>query len=87
MELDHAGRARAVLEVAGRGRFLDALAAAVGAVTAAGAGHVPGDAYLLSSLIGIEAFEGEPAQQWIVGALGPLGALVPDGAGGRVPGI
>ena len=78
VELDHAGRARAVLAVAGRGRFLDALAAAVGAVTAARAGHVPSDAELLSSLIGIEAFE------WIVGACsavdsGGLGAAAGDG--------
>ena len=39
------------------------------------------DAELLGSLIGYEALVEEPAQEWIAGALGPLGALVPDGAG------
>ena len=81
MELDPAGRARAVLAAAARGRAPDARAAAVGAVSAAGAGHELSDAELLGSLVGHEAIEGEPAQEWIVGALGTLGALVPDGAG------
>ena len=80
-ELDHAGRARAVLAAAARGRALDEWAAAVGAGGPAGPGCEPSDAELLGSLIGYEALEGEPAQEWIAGALGPLGALVPDGAG------
>ena len=82
VELDHAGRARAVLAAAARGRAPDALAAAVGAVTAAGVEHVPSEAKLLGSFASFEAHEREPAQEWIAEALGSLGALVPDGAGG-----
>ena len=81
VELDHAGRARAVLAAAARGRTPDALAAAVGAVTAAAARHTPAKIELLSLFAAYEELEGEPAQEWIAGALGPLGALVPDGAG------
>ena len=80
-ELDHAGRVRTVLAVAAQGRAPDALAAAVGAVTAAAARHTPTETELLSLLAAYEELEEEPAQEWIAGALGPLGALVPDGPG------
>ena len=81
-ELDHAERARAVLAAAARGRAPDALAAAVGAVIAAGEKHFPNEAELLGRFAAFEAPEGEPSQEWIAGALGPHGALVPDGARG-----
>ena len=61
-ELDHAGRARAVLAATVRGRAPDALAAAVAAVAAAGEGHVPNEDELLGRFAGFEALEGESAQ-------------------------
>ena len=64
VELDHAGRAR---EVLARGRVLDVLAAAVGAVTAATARHTPTETELLSIFAAHEELEGEPAQEWIAG--------------------
>ena len=66
---------------AARGRAPDAWAAAVGTVGPAGPGREPSAAELLRSLIGYEAPEGEPAQERIAGALGPLGALVHDRPG------
>ena len=81
VELDHAGRARAVLAAAARGRTAGALAAAVGAVTSAAARHTPTETELLSLFAAYEELEEERAQEWKAGALGPLGALVPDGAG------
>ena len=50
-------------------------------MTAAEARHVPNETGLLGPFAAFEALEGEPAQEWMAGALGPLGALVPDGAG------
>ena len=49
VELDHAGRARAVLAAAARGRAPGVLAAAVGAVTPATARHTPTESELQSS--------------------------------------
>ena len=74
VELDHTGRARAVLAAAARGRPPDARAAAVSAVGPAGPRHELSDAELLGRLVGYEEIEGEPAQEWIAGALGLLGA-------------
>ena len=51
-----------------------------GRVGPAAPGRELSDAEMLRSLHGYEAIEGEP-QEWLVGALGPLEALVPDGAG------
>ena len=74
-------RVRALLAAAVRGRTPDALAAVVGAVTTAAARHTPTETELLSLFAAYEELEEEPAQEWIAGTLGPLGALVPDGAG------
>ena len=63
VELDHAGRARAVLAAAARGRTPDALAAAVGAVTAAAARHTPAETELLSLFAAYEELEEDPAQE------------------------
>ena len=81
MELDHAERARAVLAAAARGQAADARAATVSVVGPAGPGHELSDTELLGRLVAYEAIEKEPVQEWLAGALGPLGALVPDGAG------
>ena len=51
------------------------------AVGPAGPGRELSDAELLGRLVGYEIIEGEPVQEWVAGALGPLGALVVDGAG------
>ena len=59
---DHAGRARAVLAAAARGRAPGTLAAAVGAVTAAEARHVPTETELLGRFAAFGALEGEPTQ-------------------------
>ena len=85
-ELNHAERARAVLEAAARGRTPGALAAVVGAVTAAAARQTPTGTELLGLFAAYGELEGEPAQEWIAGALGPLGALVLDGAGDELRG-
>ena len=74
VELDHAGRARAVLAAAVQGRAPGALAAAV-------ARHTPTETELPSLFAAYGELEEEPAQEWIAGAMGPFGALVPDGAG------
>ena len=63
VELDHAGRARAVLAAAAQWRTPGALAAAVGAVTAAAAIHTPTEAELLSLFAEHEELEEQLAQE------------------------
>ena len=86
VELGYAGRARAVLAAAALGRAPGALAAAVGAVTAAAVRHTPTESELLSFFAAHEELKGGAAQEWIAGALEPFGALAPDGAGGGLRG-
>ena len=63
-ELDHAvGRARAVLAATARGQAPGALAAAVGAVTAAPTRQTPTESELLSSFAAHEELEEEPVQK------------------------
>ena len=62
------------------------MVAAVSAVTAVAARDTPTETELLSRFAVFEEFEGGSSQEWIAGALGPLGALVHDGAGGGIRG-
>ena len=59
---------------------LSALATVVGAVTAAPSRQTPTESELLSLFAAHEELEEEPARWWLAGALGPLNALVPEGA-------
>ena len=86
VELDGAERARSVLATAEREQVPSALAAAVSAMTAEPR-QTPPESGLLSLFAAHGELEGESAQEWLAGALGPLNALVPDGAGDGLRGV